>query len=189
MPTDTAEALEKTRKRIAREYRRKDYRVIDPGDTAMYPAFLTDCHPDLVVERDDDHAVVQIKTAKSLKGSNEFVELASRLAEREGWRLELVAVAEEEPRPDSRPGRARFQEIVNHAPFGPEGMFSDVKAIYVASVMEVLLADIARARYEDQWLHGAAHRARTDISWHHRRRSSDGYHGGVSIARRSTSLS
>jgi hypothetical protein len=60
------------------------------------PPFLGDCHPALIAEREDDHVVIEVKPARALKGSNDLVKLAERVAAEPGWRLELVALKSED---------------------------------------------------------------------------------------------
>jgi hypothetical protein len=116
--------------------------VVDRPDPGELPEFLKGYRPSLIAERDDDHAVVEVRTARSLKGSNEFVELASLVNGEAGWRLELVTVRPVDPLPDPEPARRHFREMANDPRLAPP----DVKAVYFASVIEGLVTDLARRR-------------------------------------------
>jgi hypothetical protein len=82
---------------VASSYRKQGYRVTSPPPTDALPPFLHDCQPDLIAEREDDHVVVEVKPAGSLKGANDLVELAERVAAQPGWRLELVTFKDKDP--------------------------------------------------------------------------------------------
>lgn len=96
-PSQTQHKVARARQRVAASYRQLGYRVSLPANIDAMPPFLRDCHPSLVAERDDDRVVVEIKPAGTLKGANDLVELAERVAMNPGWRLELVALRQEEP--------------------------------------------------------------------------------------------
>ena len=138
------ESHERTRKRIAQEYRRKGYRVIEASNRDALPDFLKDCHPALIAESDDDNVVVIIRTLRSLKGANDVVDLAARVEGKRGWRLELVAPASPEPRPDPGLARVRFQEIAGDRHFGPDSGLADAKALYLTAMLDVLVTDLAK---------------------------------------------
>jgi hypothetical protein len=138
----TEQAVASARRRVVREYKRRGYRVVDRPDPGELPEFLKGYRPSLIAERDDDHAVVEVRTARSLKGSNEFVELASLVNGEAGWRLELVTVRPVDPLPDPEPARRHFREMANDPRLAPP----DVKAVYFASVIEGLVTDLARRR-------------------------------------------
>jgi hypothetical protein len=84
--------IERRRRQIAASYRRRGYSITAPAKAGSTPAFLGDYHPDLIVEKDGDHVVIEVKAARALKGSNDLVKLAERVAAEPGWRLELVAL-------------------------------------------------------------------------------------------------
>jgi hypothetical protein len=73
--------------------------VTAPSVAEALPPFLHDCHPDLIAEKEGDRVVIEIKPSHALKGANDLIELADRVAAEPGWRLELVTVASE---PDNR---------------------------------------------------------------------------------------
>jgi Holliday junction resolvase len=90
MQPDTA--VDRRRKQIAAAYRKQGYRVTVPTTSGTVPAFLHDCHPDLIAEKDGDQVVIEVKRSRALKGANDLTELAERVAAAPGWRLELVAL-------------------------------------------------------------------------------------------------
>jgi len=144
MHVTTAKAVDSARRRVVREYKRLGYRVIDrPGPDVM-PDFLREFHPSLLAERDDDHVVVEVRTARSLKGANEFVELASRIDGTAGWRLELVTVRPVDPPVDPRPGWEHFREIASSKLILDPDISPDFKAAYLVSLIDVLVPELAR---------------------------------------------
>jgi hypothetical protein len=92
MGTQTDTDLDRRRRQIAASYRKQGYRVTAPAAPDALPAFLEDCHPDLIAEKDGDNVVIEVKPARALKGTNDLVRLAERVAAQPGWRLELVAL-------------------------------------------------------------------------------------------------
>src|SRR5690349_14437535 len=97
MATACLSPSERTSRRVAASYRKQGYRVVVPVAPDALPVFLRDCQPDLIAERDDDHVVVESKPAGTLKGANDLVDLAERVAAQPGWRLELVTFRDREP--------------------------------------------------------------------------------------------
>lgn len=140
----TAKAVDSARGRVVREYKRVGYRVIDrPGPDAM-PEFLRDFHLSVLAERDDDHVVVEVRTARSPRGANEFVELASRIKGTAGWRLELVAVRAVDPPADPKPGWEHFQAIAGARLMEDPALAPDFKMAYLVSLIDVLIPELAR---------------------------------------------
>lgn len=140
MRASSDQLMERTRARVAREYRRDGYRVIRPGDPAALPEFLQGFRPTLIAERDDDHVVIEIRTTRSLKGDKEFVALAERIERLKGWRLEFISLPYTEEMPDWRPSLDRFLKVTGDPGFG----MPDARAVYLISTLEVLLDDLAR---------------------------------------------
>jgi hypothetical protein len=95
MHTQTDIKVDRRRRQIASDYRKQGYRVVVPSGSSALPEFLRDCQPDLIAEKDDDHVVIEVKASRALKGSNDLVELADRVAGQDGWRFELVTVRSE----------------------------------------------------------------------------------------------
>lgn len=138
----TDDGLLRRRRQIAARYRKQGYRVIAPSTSTALPAFLGGFRPDLIVERDNDHVVVEVKRSRSLKGTNELTELAERVASVPGWRLELVVMPSgDEPgdEPGETPGREWLARML--APG------SDVArhGVYLVEVMAWLIRRIATA--------------------------------------------
>ncbi len=143
MSATSEQSVERARKRVIRDYKRRGYRVTDHPTPDLVPGFLRDFHPGLMVERADDHAVVEVRTAQSLKGANEFVELAERIESTEGWRLELVTVRPEEPSTDLSYATKAFRALCEQ-PITAHG--SDVWTVYFISLIEELVTELARTQ-------------------------------------------
>ena len=140
MPAQSDSFVKKSRKEVARQYRRQEYRVTQPGAAVTLPAFLHDCHPDLIAERNDDRVVVMIKPARALEGSNELKELAARVADQPGWRLELIALSSEGD--DAAPLREPdWLESMLERP----GIANDprVQVVYLVEVLSYLVRGLA----------------------------------------------
>ena len=95
MATQTKTKVDRRRREIAASYRKQGYRVTMPSAPESMPPFLHDCHPDLIAEKEGDRVVIEVKPANALKGANDLIELADRVAAQPGWRLELVTVRAE----------------------------------------------------------------------------------------------
>ena len=91
MTDDRKDERLRAQRRAAR-VRRLGYEVLEQPRGDALPSFLRAFAPDLVVMKDDDHAVVEIKTRESIIGSNEFVDLAKTIEDHPGWRLELISL-------------------------------------------------------------------------------------------------
>lgn len=88
-------ALEKQHAhKVAEEYRRRGYDVIEEPSQNQLPTFLTGYHPDLLLRKaDEDEAiVVEVKSRTSLAKEPQIGELARLLRTQPGWRLDLVVV-------------------------------------------------------------------------------------------------
>ena len=92
MGTQTDIKVDRRLRQIASSYRKQGYRVIVPAGADALPPFLHDCHPDVIAEKEGDRVVIEVKASRALKGSNDLVELADKVAAEAGWRLELVTV-------------------------------------------------------------------------------------------------
>ena len=131
-----------TRRRVAREYRRLGYEVIEQPRGAALPPFLRGFSPDLVVMRNDDRAVVEVRTRESLIGSNEFVELAKAVEGHPGWRLELNSLGSRKPDFEelSEDGLDRLLAAGLTACHSGQ---RDLALIYLVSVLDELVRDAA----------------------------------------------
>ena len=88
-------ALEKRHAhKVAEEYRRRGYDVIEEPSQDQLPTFLTGYHPDMLLRKaDEDEAiVVEVKSRTSLAKEPQIGELARLLRTQPGWRLDLVVV-------------------------------------------------------------------------------------------------
>ena len=81
---------------LAQEYRSKGYEVISEPSPEQLPDFLGKYRPDLLVRKDSESIIVEVKTRSSLAGNLRFRELARVLDARPGWKFELVTVREKE---------------------------------------------------------------------------------------------
>jgi hypothetical protein len=75
---------------VAREYHEKGYDIILHPGQAELPEFLANHQPDLIARGPDETVVVEVRSRDSLIRSRELTPLAEILADRPGWRLELV---------------------------------------------------------------------------------------------------
>lgn len=127
----------------ARRYRRKGYRVTIPATNADVPPFLGPFLPDLIAERPDDRVIVEVKRNDALRGSNDLVELAERVAGEPGWRLELVALPSVQTRQLSTAEAVRLISSRARAAFD-EG-HKDVATMAVTLLLQYLLIELGVA--------------------------------------------
>jgi hypothetical protein len=141
MPIDTV--IEKKRRRVAADYRRRGYRVTRPESGSTVPSFLRDCHPELIAERDDDRVVIEIKRSHKLRGSNDLEELAARVAAEPGWRLELVTLGRDGDEGDivSRPDW--LENMLRRPDLGGDPGQVYLHVVYLGQVLEFLIRGVA----------------------------------------------
>ena len=92
---DTIAALEKQHAhKVAEQYRRRGYDVIEEPSEDQLPTFLAGYHPDMLLRKADEEeaVVVAVKSRKSLAKEPQISELAGLLRTQPGWRLDLVVV-------------------------------------------------------------------------------------------------
>lgn len=77
---------------IAEEYRQQGYEV----STELPLDFFHDFRADLVVRKDDDVRVIELKSRASLAVDQQIVELARMIESKPGWSFELALVGEPE---------------------------------------------------------------------------------------------
>ena len=130
-------------RRLAREYRDRGYEVMDASDASAFPPFLHDFHPDLVATRPDDRVVVEIKQAGSLKGSNKLTALARRVAQEDGWRLEVVTVAPDQSSLPTPTTRDRFEELGERIHLAFDRGLPEAAFLSAVSVLDELIRDLA----------------------------------------------
>jgi hypothetical protein len=139
MGTQTSTKLDRRRREIAASYRKQGYRVTAPSVADALPSFLRDCHPDLIAEKEGDRVVIEVKPSHALKGANDLIELADRVAAEPGWRLELVTVRSE---PEYRELLApEWLEHMLHAP--SPGTEVGYRCIYLGEVLAYLIRGMA----------------------------------------------
>ncbi len=79
-------------RKTAQDYRRKGYEVAFDAPLDFLPGFRAD----LVVSRNDEVKVIEVKSRSSLAAEPRIRELAQAVDSRPGWSLELLLVAEPE---------------------------------------------------------------------------------------------
>lgn len=83
-------------RRIAEEYRRRGYEVIEEPSQEQLPDFLSGYHPDLLIRKGDEAIIVEVKSRASLAKESQVSELARLLRTKPDWNFELVVVGEED---------------------------------------------------------------------------------------------
>ena len=80
--------------KVAEQYRRRGYDVIEEPSEDQLPTFLAGYHPDMLLRKADEEeaVVVEVKSRKSLAKEPQITELARLLRTQPGWRLDLVVV-------------------------------------------------------------------------------------------------
>lgn len=142
---------------IAREYQRLGYTVRQPSPGDELPAFLHGLRPDLIVERDDDRAVVEVKASHSLQGNNQLKVIADRIDGQPGWRFELVTVSEGTEPSTDQAADSLAERIGRTFDLG----YGDAALLAAFGAAEELLRDVARAtgsRSQDWSAQRLAHR-------------------------------
>lgn len=133
----------------AEVYRRQGYAVLVQPDPEDLPDFLQRYRPALVVEREDDRAIVEIQSRTSLTPPvNHYLQtLAQAVAQHTDWRLELIMTPVEHPGttlppsssawtlPDLQQRLPRLQRLQETDP--------EVALLYSWSLMEAALRLIA----------------------------------------------
>lgn len=144
-------ALPQERRKVlatARRYRRDGYKVTGPDEWPEKPDFLGDIVPALIAEREDDKVIVEVKEVTAIRGSNEIVELAKRVASQPGWRFELIGLPAPSKvgMPDLDSARAEVKRLLEQG-------FSKPAFILVCATIENLAAYasvLSRRRPEKQ---------------------------------------
>ncbi|MGL5793740.1 MAG: HEPN domain-containing protein [Waterburya sp.] len=92
-PTTNIESIERERLlKLAEEYRNKGYEILLHPSSEDLPDFLKNYNPDMIVRRQDETVVVEVKSRSSLNSSSAqyLKNLAQAMEQRPGWRFELV---------------------------------------------------------------------------------------------------
>jgi len=126
----------------AREYRRQGYTVVEHPSGDQLPPFLRAFSPALIATRDDDKVVLEAKRREELIGSNEFVALATAIAQHgNNWRLELIHLASRRPAAVG-PDKANLDRLVARSLAVRDTGLQDAALLYALSVLEELIRDI-----------------------------------------------
>jgi hypothetical protein len=136
------EAL-RTQRSVAREYRKRGYEVIEQPRGNSLPSFLRGFAPDLIAMKDDDRAVVEIKTAESLRGSNEIKELAAAVEAHAGWRFELISLGKNKDAASIGVSEDSLERLPDTALNTYDLGQRDLSLIYLVSVLDELVRDAA----------------------------------------------
>jgi len=103
---------------IATDFRQRGYDVVIEPRGAALPEFLAGTTPDMIATKDNEHVVVEVKSAPDRVDPEQVRQLANRISRRAGWRFVLMAPKPREqllPGEDLRPLdddsiRRRFDE-------------------------------------------------------------------------------
>lgn len=150
IPVSSTDARVRRLYEVAQEYRAKNYRVIVGPSQHELPDFLRGFEPDLVVTKDDDHAVVEVKSRQELVGKDATVRMAHAVEQRPEWRFELVLVpgtdAPEEPLPEGTISVSQIRTLLAQA--RELRAFGIAIAPAVAAAEHAMLIAAARAGLE-----------------------------------------
>lgn len=91
MNKSTENREESKAKEVAKEYKKKGYKVVLEPRVSDLPDALRKLNfqPDIIATRGDTNLVIEVKTFESIKNSN-LAELAERIKAIDGWEFELV---------------------------------------------------------------------------------------------------
>src|SRR5277367_4553486 len=133
----------RTRRNVAREYRKRGYEVVDQPRGDSLPPFLRGFAPDLIAMKDDDRAVVEIKTAEGLRGSNEIKELAAVIEAHAGWRFELISLGRSKDAGLQALSWGGLEHLLDAALTTFDSGQRDLSLIYLVSLLDELVRDAA----------------------------------------------
>lgn len=139
VPADTTE--QRKLRSVARRYERDGYRVTLPRQGGSIPAFLEGFSPDLIAESEGDRVVVEVKRSDVVRGSNELLGIAERIAREPGWRFELVTVPPVEQ--VTVPTMETMELFESRARQVMGTGFTDVAYVYALAALEELLSGLA----------------------------------------------
>ena len=133
----------RTRRNVAREYRKRGYAVIEQPRGDDLPPFLRGFAPDLIVMKDGDRAVVEIKTAEGLRGSNAIRDLAAVVEQHAGWRFELISLGRRKDIDMDAPPAGGLAHLLDAALTAYDSGQRDLSLIYLVSLLDELVRDAA----------------------------------------------
>ena len=97
MTTSTENTERERLLKLAEEYRDKGYEVLFHPNLEDLPDFLKSYRPDLIVRREDEVVVIEVKSRSSLNSSTQYLRnLAQAVEQHPGWRFELVVANSED---------------------------------------------------------------------------------------------
>ena len=142
MSDDRNDERRRAQRRAVREYHRLGYEVLERPRSDALPAFLHGFAPDLVVMKDDDKAVVEIRTERKLLARNEFAKLAEAIERQTGWRLELISLGRRQ-QPARELPESELDRLLSAAWQTYDAGQRDLSLIYLVSVLNELVWDAA----------------------------------------------
>jgi uncharacterized protein YutE (UPF0331/DUF86 family) len=128
---------------VAREYRRRGYDVVEQPRGENLPPFLRAFAPDLIAMKDDDRAVIEIKTAEALRGSNEIKQLAAAVETNAGWRFELISLGVSKDANATALSEGGLEHLLDAAVTTYESGQRELSLIYLVSLLDELVRDAA----------------------------------------------
>jgi uncharacterized protein YutE (UPF0331/DUF86 family) len=81
---------ERRLRRAAREYEKQGFNFIPTPGAGELPAFLSGFSPTAIAYGKTENVVIEVKTTPSLQQAGYLPEMAARIQEQPGWRLELI---------------------------------------------------------------------------------------------------
>jgi hypothetical protein len=133
----------RTWRSVAREYHKRGYEVVEQPRGDSLPPFLRGFVPDLIAMKDDDRAVVEIKTAEGLRGSNEIRELAAAIEAHAGWRFELISLGRRKDADLETLSESGLEHLLDAALTTYDTGQRDLSLIYLVSLLDELVRDAA----------------------------------------------
>ncbi|MEO1653081.1 MAG: hypothetical protein AAFU64_06025 [Bacteroidota bacterium] len=131
---------------LAREYQKLGYQVTTEPSPEVLPDFLKAYAPDLLVQKEGENIIVEVKTQKSLPQSEYLEEVAQILEQKDNWKLELVLTnprkaPEALPLPNMRVIKEKFEKARQLRRMNePEASFL-LKASCLEALMRILFKD------------------------------------------------
>lgn len=99
MATPTANIERDRLLQLAEEYRNKGYEISFHPHPEDLPDFLKNYRPDMIVRRENEAVIIEVKSRRSLNSSSRqyLQNLAQSVEQHPGWRFELVMTNPEDP--------------------------------------------------------------------------------------------
>ena len=136
-------------KKVVRKYRTLGYDVLEnPGPDVM-PEFMRGMEPDIVARSSSDNVVIEVKTHASLKGSNDLVGIAERVAGHADWRLELVVP--DDIRDVEEPSDVDYGKLLEMVRVAAANQLFDMAFVYLATVIMQMGRHLAKRSNIPSW--------------------------------------